>query len=133
MAEPGNAGYRTLWVPKTSSAQVGASRREFAVFRFPAVPWLVPPPGHGCCGKMICCAAPAGLPECDERVRVTAAAAGKRPRQGHRDPGAAPFDTVLKDAGIETVLSGVQMPRMNSIMKRWVQTRRHELLTSTDE
>jgi hypothetical protein len=24
------------------------------------------------------------------------------------------FDTVLNDAGIETVLSGVQMPRMNS-------------------
>ncbi|MFC9633756.1 hypothetical protein ACFTY8_31955 [Streptomyces mirabilis] len=32
------------------------------------------------------------------------------------------FDTVLKDAGIEVVLSGVRMPRMNSIMERWVQT-----------
>lgn len=32
------------------------------------------------------------------------------------------FDTVLRDAGIEVVLSGVRMPRMNSIMKRWVQT-----------
>ena len=32
------------------------------------------------------------------------------------------FDTVLNDAGIEVVLSGVQMPRMNSIMERWVQT-----------
>jgi transposase InsO family protein len=39
--------------------------------------------------------------------------------------------TVLKDAGIQTVLSGVQMPRMNSIMERWVQTCRHELLDRT--
>jgi transposase InsO family protein len=41
------------------------------------------------------------------------------------------FDTVLKDAGIEAALSGVQVPRMNSIMERWVQTRRHELLDRT--
>ena len=41
------------------------------------------------------------------------------------------FDTVLKDAGIKVVLSGVQMPRMNSIMERWVQTCRHELLDRT--
>jgi putative transposase len=41
------------------------------------------------------------------------------------------FDTVLTDAGIETVLRGVQMPRMNSIMERWVQTCRHELLDRT--
>lgn len=41
------------------------------------------------------------------------------------------FDTVPTDAGIETVLSGVQMPRMNSIMERWVQTCRHELLDRT--
>ncbi|MFD9132530.1 integrase core domain-containing protein [Streptomyces bottropensis] len=39
-----------------------------------------------------------------------------------------PFDEVLKDAGIEVVLSGVRMPRMNSIMERWVQTCRRELL-----
>lgn len=38
-----------------------------------------------------------------------------------------PFDEVLKDAGIEVVLSGVRMPRMNSIMERWVQTCRREL------
>ena len=43
-----------------------------------------------CCGMMIGCAAATGLPERDERVRITAAAAGKRPGQGHRDPGAAP-------------------------------------------
>jgi len=41
------------------------------------------------------------------------------------------FDAVLEDAGIKVVLSGVQMPRMNSIMERWVQTCRHELLDRT--
>ena len=41
------------------------------------------------------------------------------------------FDTVLNDAGIEVVLSGVQMPRMNAIMERWVQTCRRELLDRT--
>lgn len=41
------------------------------------------------------------------------------------------FDTVLKDAGIETVLSGIQMPRMNAIMERWVLTCRRELLDRT--
>ena len=43
----------------------------------------------------------------------------------------ASFDDVLMDAGIEIVLRGVQMPRMNSIMERWVQTCRHELLDRT--
>ena len=38
------------------------------------------------------------------------------------------FDAVLADAGIEIVLTGVRMPRMNSIMERWVQTCRRELL-----
>lgn len=38
---------------------------------------------------------------------------------------------MLKDAGIEIVVSGVQMPRMNAIMERWVQTCRHELLDRT--
>jgi transposase InsO family protein len=41
------------------------------------------------------------------------------------------FDTVLKDAGIEIVLSGIQMPRMNAIMERWVLTCRRELLDRT--
>ncbi|GGM62378.1 hypothetical protein GCM10011608_54400 [Micromonospora sonchi] len=41
------------------------------------------------------------------------------------------FDAVLADAGIEVVLSGIQMPRMNSIMERWVQTCRRELLDRT--
>jgi transposase InsO family protein len=41
------------------------------------------------------------------------------------------FDAVLKDAGIEVVLSGVQMPRMNAVMERWVLTCRRELLDRT--
>jgi transposase InsO family protein len=41
------------------------------------------------------------------------------------------FDAILKDAGIEVVLSGVRMPRMNSIMERWVCTCRRELLDRT--
>ncbi|MFI9172408.1 integrase core domain-containing protein [Streptomyces lincolnensis] len=42
-----------------------------------------------------------------------------------------PFDGVLQDAGIEVVLSGVRMPCMNSVMERWVQTCRRELLDGT--
>jgi hypothetical protein len=38
------------------------------------------------------------------------------------------FDAVLADAGIEVVLTGVQIPRMNAIMERWIQSCRHELL-----
>ncbi|WP_413797138.1 integrase core domain-containing protein [Streptomyces iranensis] len=41
------------------------------------------------------------------------------------------FDAVLKDAGIEVVLSGIQMPRMNSIIERWIQTCHCELLDRT--
>ncbi|MFE5030225.1 integrase core domain-containing protein [Streptomyces sp. NPDC056656] len=41
------------------------------------------------------------------------------------------FDEVPKDAGIEVVLSGVRIPRMNSITERWVQTCRRELLNRT--
>ena len=41
------------------------------------------------------------------------------------------FDTILADTGIEVVLSGVRMPRMNSIIERWIQTCRHELLDRT--
>ena len=41
------------------------------------------------------------------------------------------FDAILADAGIKVVLSGVQMPRMNAIMERWVQTCRRELLDRT--
>jgi putative transposase len=41
------------------------------------------------------------------------------------------FDAILADSGIQVVLSGVQMPRMNSIVERWVQTCRRELLDHT--
>ncbi|WP_197699003.1 hypothetical protein [Micromonospora inositola] len=40
------------------------------------------------------------------------------------------FDAFLADAGIDVVLSGVRMSRMNPIMERWVQTCRRELLTA---
>jgi putative transposase len=38
------------------------------------------------------------------------------------------IEEILTDAGIQTVLTGVRMPRMNSIAERWVQSCRHELL-----
>ncbi|MFE5372717.1 integrase core domain-containing protein [Streptomyces mirabilis] len=41
------------------------------------------------------------------------------------------FDAVLQEAGIKVVLSGIRMPRMNSITERWVQTCRRELLDRT--
>jgi transposase InsO family protein len=60
--------------------------------------------------------------------------AGARVRYLIRDRDAkfpALFDRILTDTGIEIVLTGVRMPRMNSIMERWVQTCRHELLDRT--
>jgi putative transposase len=41
------------------------------------------------------------------------------------------FDQILGDAGIQVVLTGIRIPRMNAIMERWVQTCRHELLGRT--
>jgi transposase InsO family protein len=41
------------------------------------------------------------------------------------------FDAILADLGITVVLSGVQMPRMNAVMERWIQSCRHELLDRT--
>jgi putative transposase len=41
------------------------------------------------------------------------------------------FDPIVADAGIDVVLTGVQIPRMNAIMERWVQTCRRELLDRT--
>ncbi|MEV0408246.1 hypothetical protein [Actinoallomurus sp. NPDC050550] len=41
------------------------------------------------------------------------------------------FDAVVADVGIEVVLIGVRMSRMNAIMERWVQTCRRELLDRT--
>jgi putative transposase len=41
------------------------------------------------------------------------------------------FDTILADAGLQVVLSGVRTPQMNAIMERWIQSCRHELLDRT--
>ncbi|MFF5233538.1 hypothetical protein [Dactylosporangium sp. NPDC000521] len=41
------------------------------------------------------------------------------------------FDAILADAAIKVVLSGIQVPRMNAIMERWVRTCRRELLDRT--
>jgi transposase InsO family protein len=38
------------------------------------------------------------------------------------------LDGILAEAGIQSVLTGIRMPRMNSIMERWVQSCRRELL-----
>lgn len=60
--------------------------------------------------------------------------AGSRARfliRDHDGKFSALFDAVLRDAGVRIVLSGVQMPRMNSIMERWVLTCRRELPGST--
>jgi transposase InsO family protein len=43
----------------------------------------------------------------------------------------AMFDTILADAGITVVRSGVQVPRMNAVMERRVRTCRRELLDRT--
>lgn len=60
--------------------------------------------------------------------------AGARVRCLIRDRDAeypALLDGILADAGIEVVLTGVRMPRMNAIMECWVQTCRRELLDRT--
>ncbi|PWJ05363.1 integrase [Streptomyces sp. NWU49] len=41
------------------------------------------------------------------------------------------FDAVFEAEGVEIVTTGIRVPRMNSIMERWVQTCRHELLDRT--
>lgn len=41
------------------------------------------------------------------------------------------FDNILADTDIQVALTGVQRPSMNSIMERWVQTCRNELLDPT--
>lgn len=43
----------------------------------------------------------------------------------------AAFDAVLAGARERIIKSGIRMPRMNSIMERWIQTCRHELLDRT--
>ena len=41
------------------------------------------------------------------------------------------IDEILADVGIQSVFTGVRMPRMNSIMERWVLSLRRELLDRT--
>ncbi|MDX8141562.1 integrase core domain-containing protein [Lentzea sp. BCCO 10_0061] len=43
----------------------------------------------------------------------------------------AVIDEILGTAGIATILTGVRVPRMNSIVERWVKTLRAELLDRT--
>ena len=43
----------------------------------------------------------------------------------------ASIDKILSTAGIAAVETGVRMPRMNSIIERWVKTLRAELLDRT--
>ncbi|WP_327660231.1 MULTISPECIES: integrase core domain-containing protein [unclassified Streptomyces] len=43
----------------------------------------------------------------------------------------AHFDEILCTAGTEIVHTSVRIPRMNTLMERWVQTCRHELLDRT--
>jgi putative transposase len=43
----------------------------------------------------------------------------------------AAFDAVLHSEGIAIVKTGIQVPRMNAIMERWVRTCRSELLNRT--
>ncbi|TQS21370.1 integrase core domain-containing protein [Microbispora sp. KK1-11] len=38
------------------------------------------------------------------------------------------MDEIFADAGNRTVLTGIRVPRVNSIMERWVQSCRRELL-----
>jgi Integrase core domain len=41
------------------------------------------------------------------------------------------FDAILADTAIAVALTGIQVPRMNSITEQWIQTCRHELLNRT--
>ncbi|WP_406358847.1 integrase core domain-containing protein [Streptomyces sp. NBC_01635] len=60
--------------------------------------------------------------------------AGSRARFLIRDRDAkftAAFDALLADAGLKVVTTGIRIPRMNSLMERWIQTCRRELLDRT--
>ncbi|AUA16485.1 Integrase core domain protein [Streptomyces malaysiensis subsp. malaysiensis] len=43
----------------------------------------------------------------------------------------AAFDTLMTDAGLKVVTTGIRIPRMNSLMERWIQSRRRGLLDRT--
>ncbi len=41
------------------------------------------------------------------------------------------FDVLMADAGLKVITTGIRIPRMNSVMERWIQTCRTELLDRT--
>ena len=43
----------------------------------------------------------------------------------------AAFDALMTNAGVKVVTTGIRVPRMNSLMERWIQTCRVELLDRT--
>ncbi|MGY0063597.1 integrase core domain-containing protein [Streptomyces sp. LZ34] len=43
----------------------------------------------------------------------------------------AAFDALMTGAGLKVVTTGIRIPRMNSLMERWIQTCRRELLDRT--
>lgn len=43
----------------------------------------------------------------------------------------AAFDALMADAGLTVVTTGIRMPRMNSLIERWIKTCRQELLDRT--
>ncbi|MFE5587144.1 integrase core domain-containing protein [Kitasatospora sp. NPDC056531] len=43
----------------------------------------------------------------------------------------ASFDALMAHAGLSVVATGIRIPRMNSVMERWIQTCRRELLDRT--
>src|SRR5690242_18578414 len=77
---------------------------------------------------------PPGSPKPSGNLAMDLQDAGGRARFLIRDrDGKYPalFDTILADTDIQVVLTGVQMPRMNAVMERWIQTCRRELLDRT--
>ncbi|GAA1274427.1 hypothetical protein GCM10009579_36720 [Streptomyces javensis] len=43
----------------------------------------------------------------------------------------AAFEALMTDAGVKVITTGIRVPRMNSLMERWIQTCRTELLDRT--
>jgi hypothetical protein len=77
---------------------------------------------------------PCGWPQVAHNLVMDLQDAGSTARYLIRDrDGKYPalFDAILADARITVVRSGVQVPRMNAIMDRWVRTCRRELLDRT--
>jgi putative transposase len=76
----------------------------------------------------------AWVPQAARNLAMDLQDAGCRARYLIRDrDGKYPalFDGILADTGIRVVLTGVQMPRMNSVIERWIQSCRRELLDRT--